>query len=183
VKQIEFPNHVAFSTQPWDTVDQFMSMRQFWESFSKDTPFCMKTVGDYKKFGVYVLSQSSLGKDEARYLKKSNPDIKRLRQSLGSAWKHSKAGFTYRQYQINNEEFAYILEQAGIPCARTDVENDGRKPFLPKRCPPTPAVYDALNNLTRQFPELEIDAFIVSTNNKIDILDAVNARCQFIDKC
>ena len=182
VKQVEFPNHIAFSTQPWDTVDQFMSMRQFWESFSKDSPFCMKTVNDYTKFGVYVLSQSSLDKEDARYLKKSNPDIKRLRQSLGSAWKHSKAGFVYRQYQITNDEFAFILDRAGIPCSRADVENDGRKLFAAKRCPPTPAVYEALNTLTRQFPDLKIDEFIVSTNNKIDILDAVNTNCPFIER-
>ena len=105
-----------------------------------------------------------------------------MRQSLGAAWKHSKAGFVYRQYQIANEEFAFILDQAGIPCSRFDVENDGRKPFIPKRCPPTPAVYNALDFLTRQFPDLEIDSFIVSNNKKIDFLDAVNTKCPFIER-
>ena len=109
VKQASFPDHVAFSTRPWETVDQFMIMRQYWENFAIHSPFCMKTLNDYKQFGVYVLSQSSLGKNDSRYLKKKDPDIKRLRQLLGSAWKHSKAGFKYGQYQITNDEFAYIL--------------------------------------------------------------------------
>jgi hypothetical protein len=182
VKQASFPDHVAFSTRPWETVDQFMVMRQYWENFAIHTPFCMKTLNDYKQFGVYVLSQSSLGKNDSRYLKKKDPDIKRLRQLLGSAWKHSKAGFKYGQHQITNDEFAYILSEAGIECKRSDVENDGRKSFVIQRCPPTPAVYAALQKLSRQFPNLEFDAFISVGNDKIDLLNAVNAPCQFIER-
>lgn len=181
-RQVADPNHLAFSTRPWDTVDEFMMLRDYWESFTKQTPFCMKTLDDYRQFAIYVMTQSSLGKADSRYLRKSKGDVKRLRQSLGSAWRSSRAGLTWQQDDISNAEFASILEEAGIPCSRADVENDSRKPFEPKKCPPTPAVFDALTQLSRRFPDLEHRAFVVDTGHHIDLLAAIDADCPFLAK-
>lgn len=180
VRQVSGPSHVAFSTCPWETVDEFMMMRSYWEAFTKQSPFCLKSSADYRQFASYVMTHSSLGREDARYLRKNNGDVRRLRQSLGSAWRTSKAGLVWQQDCIGNAEFATILEDAGIPCSRADVENDSRKPFEPKRCPPTPAVLDALTKLTERFPLLEIDAFIVDTGSQIDLLSALDADCPFM---
>lgn len=142
---------------------------------------CLKTLPDYRQFAVYVMSQSALERD-ARYLHRKAPDLKRLRQSLGAAWRHSKAGLVWGQYQISNSEFAEILTEAGIACTRADVENASRKPFEPKKCPPTPDVFAALSKLIRQFPDLEIDQFIVQSKSHIDLLAAEGAPCEFISR-
>lgn len=179
-RQITDPDHIAFSTQPWDTVDEFMMMRDYWESFTKGAPFCLKDIEGYRQFATYVMTHSSLGKEGSRYLRKTQSDINRLRQSLGSAWRSSKGGLKWQQDGISNAEFAHILEQAGIPCSRADVENASRKPFEPKKCPPTPDVYEALSKLRTRFPDLEEDAFIVDSSHQIDLMSAINADCPFL---
>ena len=182
VRQIADPDHVAFSTQPWDSIDEFMMIRNYWESFTKLSPFCLKDLDGHRQFATYVMTHSSLGKDGSKYLSKTNGDLKRLRQSLGSAWRSSKGGLIWQQDDISNAEFAYILEQAGIPCSRADVENASRKPFEPKKCPPTPAVFEALSKLRIRFPDLEEQAFIVDSTNQIDLMSAIDTKCVFLDR-
>jgi hypothetical protein len=180
--QSETPDHVAFSTEPWTTVDEFILMRRYWEEFAIQTPFCLKSLSDYRQFATYVMSQSSLGKADSKYMRRDGGDLKRLRQSLGAAWRHSKAGFVWQQDEICNAKFASILTDAGIPSKRSDIENAARKPFAPKKCPPTPDVFEALSKLTLQFPNLEVDAFIASANGAIDLISTINADCTFTKK-
>lgn len=177
--QCASPNHVAFSTKPWDTVDEFILMRRYWEEFAIQSPFCLKSIADYRQFAIYVMTHSTLGKADSKYLRRDGGDLKRLRQSLGSAWRHSKAGLIWQQQQISNGEFAEILTEAGIPCKRADIENAARKPFVPKKCPPTPDVYEALTKLVRQFPALEVDALIANINGAIDLVSTINSPCSF----
>lgn len=165
------PSHLAFTTDPWETVDQFIEIRRYWESFGVDTPRCLKTTVDYHAFAVYVLSQSALGKSGAKYLKKTDPDLKRLRQSLCAAWRYSEAGLTRKIDGATAEMFAYILTNAGIPCKASDVEN-ARSGFKPKNCPKTPAVMTALTKLLAAFPTLQID-LIVSSSEGIDLIAAL----------
>lgn len=73
-------------------MDEFILMRRNSEEFAIQTPFCLKSLYDYRRLATFVLTQSSLGKADARYIRRHNGDIKRLRQSLGAAWRHSKAG-------------------------------------------------------------------------------------------
>lgn len=171
------PSHLAFSTEPWETIDQFIEMRRYWESFGVDTPRCLKTTADYHAFAVYVLSQSALGKSGAKYLKKTDPDLKRLRQSLCAAWRNSKAGLTKKVDGKTAEVFAWILTNAGVPCTRRDVEN-ARSGFKSKNCPNTPAVASALEKLLAVFPTLEIEA-IVSSNEGIDLIVALEKPMPF----
>jgi hypothetical protein len=182
VVQSETPSHVAFSTEPWTTVDEFILMRRYWEEFAIQTPFCLKSLTDYRQFATYVMSQSSLGKADSKYMRRNGGDLKRLRQSLGAAWRYSKAGLIWQQQDISNGEFAELLTEAGIPAKRADIENAARKPFAPKKCPPTPDVFEALSKLTRQFPALEVDAFIASSHGAIDLIATVNADCTFTQR-
>lgn len=169
--------HVAFSSRAWNTIDEFIKMREYWESFAIVEPRCMKTVKDYRELAVYVMSQSSLDPKDARYLRKSRPDISRLRQMLCVAWKTSKAGLSRSADGKSAAEFSYILSQAGIPCKRTDVEN-AKKDFVPNICPDTPDVRGALDKLRVYFPNLIIDEIVVN-HGAIDLLSALDAVPQY----
>ncbi|WP_137864232.1 MULTISPECIES: hypothetical protein [unclassified Sphingomonas] len=119
-----------------------------------------------------MLSQSALGKAGAKYLKKTDPNLKRLRQSLCAAWQTSKAGLTKKVDGETADQFAKILSNAGILCNRRDVDN-ARSAFKPKNCPKTPAVILAIDKLRIAIPTLEIDA-IASHSEGIDILSALD---------
>lgn len=170
--------HLAFCTDPWDTIDQFAKMREYWESFGIVKPRCIKTEADYRELGVYVLSQSALNKEGARYLRKKDPDLNRLRQTLCAAWRKSKAGLVHRVDGKTAEAFAAILTDAGVACKRSDVEN-ARKPFLPNMCPPTPAVATALTKLSAVFPYLEVDT-LMATGDGIDLIKALDRTSSFV---
>ncbi len=166
------PNHLAFATQPWDTIDQFIEMRRYWESFAIASARCLKTVDDYRAFAISVMSQSSLANGGSRYLKKTDPDLKRVRQSLCAAWRNSEAGLSKKVDRMTADKFAETLTAVGISCKRSDVEN-ARSGFKPKNCPKTPAVLTALTKLLEVFPRMEIDT-LVTSNEGIDITAALD---------
>jgi hypothetical protein len=175
--QDEVVGHVAFSTTPWESVDEFAKVRQHWESFAVTSPRCIKTLEDYSALATYIFAQSALEGDGNRYLKKQDPDLKRLRQMLCAAWRKSAAGIT-RKFDGNTDaSFADLLTSVGVPCKRSDVEN-ARKPFLPHMCPATPAVIDALSKLKAIIPMLETDLFL-SGQQPIDILAATERPVPF----
>ena len=174
VWQDEEVGHVAFSTQPWENVDDFVKVREHWEIFAVASPRCIKTLEDYTALATYIFAQSSLEEGGAAYLKKTDPDIKRLRQMLCIAWRKSAAGITRKFDGHSDASFADLLTSIGIPCKRSDVEN-ARKPFLPHMCPPTSAVVDALDRLKAIVPSLEDDLFL-SRHRPIDILAATKRR-------
>jgi hypothetical protein len=81
---------------------------------------------------------------------------------------------------MSNADFAVLLSDIGIPCTRADVENAARKPCAPKKCPPTPAVFEALNSLANRLPSLDQSVFIASAKGLIDLLSTIDAPCPFI---
>ncbi|USQ95883.1 hypothetical protein [Caulobacter sp. RL271] len=172
--------HVAFSTLPWESVAEFQAVRGYWEELRNSDPFCIKSLDDYNRFARHVLSKTSLDADARRYLKRSDPDIKRLRQCLGSAWRNSKAGLVWQQGGISNSAFAEILSLAGVPARRSDVENDGKKPFKPHRCPPTPPVKAALAHFRKSFPALDVDSLLSISDEMIDLTGASSQSCAMI---
>lgn len=166
----EATGHVWFSTQPWDSIAQFHQVRGYWDEAIADKPFCMTTADDFRSFANLVLSKSSLTSDAARYLSRKAPDIKRLRQCLCRAWRHSGAGLVWQQSPCATaSELAKILDAVGIPCTRADVENSARKKdFLSHQCPDTPAVRAALCRLASELPGLQIDQIICDRAGGID---------------
>jgi hypothetical protein len=170
--------HVAFATEAWDTIDQFAKMREYWEAYGIVTRKCTKTVEDYREFAIYVFSQSSLTKAQSRYLKKKNPDLSRLRQSLCAAWQKSQAGLSKYRHGKSAQAFAFSLIDAGIPCKVTDIEN-ARKPFSPNNCPASPEVITALEKLQVAYPTLKVEEFL-STGVGINLIKAIGNRCPFV---
>jgi hypothetical protein len=167
---------------PWATVDEFILMRRYWEEFAIQTPFCLKSIQDFRQLATFVLTQSALGKADAKYIRRDGGDIKRLRQSLGAAWRYSKAGLDWQQDGMSNADFAVLLSDVGIPCTRADVENAARKPFAPKKCPPTPAVFEALNSLANRLPSIDQSVFIASAKGSIDLLSTIEVPCPFVSR-
>ena len=151
--------HVAFGTEPWDSVDDFRSAREMWSEFQKKDPICMKTEPDFETFEVFAESALSLDPDARKNLRKAQPDLGRLRMVLCQAWASSQAGLNYgfngHSQQISAAEFAKHLSDCGIPCQRSDVENARKKAdFVPKSCPPTPRCQQALEKLKERFPSI-----------------------------
>ena len=181
-KQVKEPNHIAFSTRPWASIDEFRAIRNYWEKIWSSKPFCIKTTADFEKFATSVFTQSALGNDQSLYLKAEFPDLKRLRQSLGTAWRHSKAGLIRQYSGMSNNDFAEILSDIGVSCKRADVENDGRKKWKPHNCPPTPAVKEALKKLKLKFPSLQTEEIVVQGNIAIDLTKVLTTKCPFIER-
>ncbi|WP_379553576.1 DNA polymerase [Qipengyuania sp. DGS5-3] len=169
--------HVAYSTDPWQTVEEFVRVRDYWTTYGLADPRCIKSLDDYESFAIYVLSQSTLSEADSKYLKKSRPDITRLRQMLCASWHQSKAGLCKRIDGKSAQAFADILTDAGIPCKRTDVEN-ARKPLILNACPDTPDVREALKRLKKVFSNLDASV-LLSTGKGIDLLSSSGAPMIF----
>jgi len=174
--------HLAFSTKPWDSVNQFMTIRDTWEQYNKESRVCLKTVADYQSFARYAESRLLVDPHVRRYLSKSSGDIKRLRMAVCSAWKHSRAGLTDQDGGRSAKDFADLLTLCGIPCTKTDVENGKKRPFTPNRVPPTVAVKQAIEDLIKVFPTLDEGELLYRsvTDDHLDLCS--EALCPFTSK-
>lgn len=163
------PYHLAFCTDPWETIDEFNTIRELWDRYNADQRHCLKTVADFQAFASFVLTHTTLGDERGRYLKKDAPDLARLRQSVCSAWYSSAAGLKLNQGGLTNSGFATVLTSAGLKASRYDVENGRGKPFVPHRCAATPASLAVLEKLKVQWPTLDTGLFLASGDAAMDL--------------
>lgn len=163
-------NRIFFSTQPWYSVHQFEEIRDLWDEFTKTDNRCIRTLEEFNTFADYVECRA-IDPKAAKYLKKENPDINRLKILLCSAWQHDRAGLT-KGFPKTAKQFAELLTSYGIPCRRTDVENGMKREFQPHSCPPTEAAKNLLNNLKNRFPRLAVDQFL----HQFDSVNSVTIR-------
>ncbi len=167
--------HLQFQTVPWDTIQQFQKTRQLWEQYNLSERHCLKTVEDLEAFATFHESHLSTEGDAAKYLRKDQGDLKRLRQEILIAWRLRKAGThelkphafdrknIFPAYKLTAKELAEILNnEARIPCTKTDVDNANKKTvFVPHRVPNTPNVRMKLSFLRRRlFPFLDVAEFL-----------------------
>ena len=168
-------SHLFFSTEPWDSFDQFAKIRDIWAEYQSTEFRCLKSFGDYKDFSAYVESKLSLDQVAQRYLKKKDGDLIRLRRDIITAWRHRKAGThvlkphcfglvkIFPDYRLKAKEFAEILDsKVGIPCSKGDVDNGVKiDAFVPHQVPNNERTRSKLLILKdRMFPKLEIDSFL-----------------------
>ena len=139
--------HCAFSTVPWDTVEQFITVRELFEKYLDSNPHCIKSVGDFDSFSVYVDANMQLPEDQRRYLKRRAGDVKRLRMALCAAWHRDELGLRSNTAITTAQEFAGTLSACGVPCDRTHVENGKKQTFVPNSVPPTDSVLAAITML------------------------------------
>tara|TARA_R110002049_G_scaffold265086_1_gene441206 strand:+ start:3191 stop:5986 length:2796 start_codon:yes stop_codon:yes gene_type:complete len=176
--QIEGQNkfeHLAFSTQPWTSVDQFNTVRSIWSEYNKQSLHCLKTVADYKAWAGYFESKLAAEGPAGAYLAMDNGLLKRIRRDLIIAHKLRKAGThklkphafdrekIFPTYKLKAREFADILEQEfKIPCDKVDVDNARKKKaFIPNQVPNCSAAVAMLSAIKRDlFPELAIEQFL-----------------------
>lgn len=170
VKFSEEYNHIYFDTKPWRSVAQFLETRRAWDEFTRNEPVCLKEVKDFNRFADFVDSKAC--REKSTYLRRDQPDLKRLRLMLCSAWHHDKAGINRDKSGLSASKFAETLTSHGIPCKKTDVENGKRKPYEPHSTPNTEKVRACLDSLKTVFPGLKKEEFLYRDTSE----DAVSLR-------
>jgi hypothetical protein len=169
--------HLAFSTQPWTSVDQFNTVRSIWSEYNKQSLHCLKSVSDYQAWAEYFESKLAAQGPAGAYIAKDEGLLKRIRRDLVIAHKLRKAGThvlkphafgdkrIYPVYKLKAKEFAEILERMlKIPCSKVDVDNTRKKKaFIPNQVPNCIPAVAVLKSVKRNlFPELDIDQFLTS---------------------
>ena len=173
--------HVSFHTTPWYSPGQYSQMRSFWEEYTKGHPACIKTLDDFDRFTQYVETRSLIQSDAAKYMRKIDGDVARLRQQLCAAYKQGKAGLAPKMYGFTDAKFAKFLTKLDIKCKKTDVENGKYTPFVPHSCPATEEVLVLLLNFKLHIEHLDEELFLyVQVNNEISLIDRSNP-CSFTD--
>ncbi|MCP9480798.1 hypothetical protein NNA36_02360 [Shimia sp. CNT1-13L.2] len=167
--------HLAFSTQPWETVDQFNTTRVIWSQYNKGNPHCLKSVADYQDFASFFEGKLAAQGDAGRHLATENGPLKRLRRDLVIAHKLRKAGThelkpkAFGREHLENvsklkaKEFAEVLaDELDVPCVKTDVDNARKKTvFTPHQVPRTAETVAVLKQVKQElFPLLEVDVFL-----------------------
>ena len=171
----EHCQHLAFSTGPWHSVEQFNTVRSIWEDYNRDTNHCLKTEEDYQVFAEFFEAKLAAQGPAGAYLAKTDGVLKRLRRDLVIAHWRRKAGTHelkpkafgrekfFPTYKLTAKELAEILsEELGIPCTKFDVDNARKKKvFAPHQVPRTQESRLVFWKLKRElFPKLEIDQFL-----------------------
>jgi hypothetical protein len=182
VVQSKLYDHVAFSTEPWVSVEQFVLMRDTFDEYQRGSPRCIKTIEDLVDLSKYVETKTIASSNELKYVRKVDGDMKRLRQMLCSAFKHGKAGMA--RYSSTNLQFAELLTAHGMKCSKADVENGLKKEFVPNQVPPTDRVVAFLHALKRDsIPALQIEKFLVELEKSGMMIRLINdVSCPFTAK-
>lgn len=190
---IDFNNkrhmHVVFSTRPWDTVEQFKTMRSMVDDYIRtEDRRCMKTADDYRALADYFDTRNSLPVSAQKYLKKAkNADLNRLKRDLCRAFKQGQAGLDAYTTQMTANDFAKVLLESGlarfgIKCVRSDIENAGRKAFEHNTTPRSVNVLDVIGEVKRRLPHLDTDQILSEYDNEVPMLQALETYDPFIER-
>lgn len=157
--------HIHFNTRPWKSITQFVKVRDLWDEYTKGSPQCLKSLDDFERFADSVECKG-LDDQSSKYLRKKDPDLHRLRQSLCEAWHFSEAGIQ-KTKDMSAQAFAELLDSIGIPCKRSDVENArrGKSAFVPNMVPSTQRVRESLIKLRARFPKLMESRILANPKN------------------
>lgn len=172
--------HVAFSTEPFDSVEEFRLTRDMWDGYRRSEEFCIRTVDEFRQFAEFVDRSRSLSDDKKKHMQKKDRDgLQRFRRDLCDAFKNGKAGFEgYRNG--SNKEFAQLLNEAGFkdsPAFVEDhhVENGRKRKFEENATAPTRKVLVVMRALKKVFPELRENEFLgglpAGTTSWLNIVD------------
>ena len=188
-KSIINQKHLFFSTKPWESVEDFLTIRDLWEQYNNPDHHCLKTMDDYQDFNNFVVSNLSMSDSNKKYLKRKDGDLVRLRRNLIVSHRHKRSGtinnfphkppppftkYIFKDKKLTSKELTYLLNDVvGIPCKKSDVDNDRRKQIFEKHSTPnTKRVRELLDDVKRLvFPDLVIEDFL-PTKSKLN-LDSV----------
>jgi DNA polymerase type B, organellar and viral len=170
-------SHLCFSTAPWETVEQFQSMRYLFERYSSKHPVSLKTAADFEQLAYYVESYNRLPEAERKSLRKDRTDLRKLRSVLSAA-RHSKEfGLAEIEGVRTAQQFAALLESCGIPCTRADAENGKRKSVARHSVPETDRAVAAVKRLGELLPALEGSELFAIVTPAFSILANDPTRC------
>ena len=161
-------SHLAFSTEPYGSVEEFRLSRDLWDSYRRSQEFCLKTTLDFARFAEFVDRTRSLSEGKKGYLRKGDETgLQRFRRDLCDAFKNGKAGFEFYRH-ISNRRFAELLnEVARLKDSRAvvtveHVENGKRRHFECNATVPTVQVLAAAQKLKSIFPRVRFGQFFGS---------------------
>lgn len=181
-------NHLVFSTQAWDSIEQFKSIRSMVDDYIKDDDRrCMKTLNDYGTFAEYFDTRNSLPVGARKYLSKTNyADLKRLKRDLCRAFKQGQAGFDNYNTMTANE-FAKLLMECGfanfgIKCVRSDIENAGRNSFEANTTPRSQNVLKIIAAIKRNLPQFDTEQILTIYENETSMMSALDRDDMFISR-
>jgi len=184
-------DHVLFSTIPWKHVDDFIKVREVWTEYQKKSPLCIKSIEDYELFAAYAESMLSLSAKSRRYLSTENTDLVRLRQTLCAAWHHKEWGIDgWPMLRIDNRRvdtgtaagFAKFLSACDIPTKQYDVENAKGKELAFNACPPTKRCRDAVEQLRKFYPKLDVRELFAVTSEIGRLFAKAANECEFVSR-
>lgn len=175
-------SHLAFSTRPWLTKEQFFSMRGFWSEYESNDPQCLRTRENLDDFSAYAEARSFMTTAKAKYFRKTNGAVSRLRLQLCRAYKNTAAGLKPKMNRLTDQKFADLLVSVGIPCTKADVENGKKRVFDPHSCPPTDQIKALLNTLREHLTSLDVDLFLYDAADINPIYINPSTVCPFIQR-
>ena len=176
-KGVPSKTHLVFETTYWDTIEQYHQTREIWNEYVRSDRKCMQTILDFEQFSVFHQNRLVLSDGTEKYLRRENGDLKRLRHVIVIAQKLRAAGtHKLKPHALGNKKifpdrklsavhFSEFLNELGVPCAKSDIENDRRKAskvgWVPHLVPSNTRTKDILRKLKRDvFPNLQIDQFL-----------------------
>lgn len=146
--------HCSFSTVPWETVGQFVAVRDLVERYLDSNPHCIKSVGDFDSLSVFIDSSLQLSEQERVYLRRRSGDLNRLRKTLCAGWHQKVLGLRDNPVVQTAQQLADVLTACGVKCSRSNVENGSKQAFATNTVPPTDSVLASILKLSDLFPEV-----------------------------
>ena len=173
----DFHNHIAFTTDPWESVDQYNRVQKVWDAYVKDTPRCVKTIADFSQWITYLRSHTVMDREVSKNLSTTgDAELIRLRQMLCRAFKQGRAGVVFG-HKVSNQHYSEMLSGLGMACSVSDVQNGknaAKNPFTPHRCLSSDSVDKALTELKTLIPTLEIDELLYPVAADDQVVDLRN---------
>ncbi len=162
--------HLAFSTKPWRSADQFRKVREMWDNYyirTERKP--LKTVEDYETFAKIAEERSQLTGRRGKYLsKKNNRSLLRLQRDICRAFKNKRAGFAEYAHLSATDLASYLNESGlslhGVKTTRATVENGSKELFEPNSTPRTPEVLEIVETLEALFPAVDWELLLAEPN-------------------
>lgn len=155
--------HLSFNTVPLENKEEFDEIRTNWDTYTKgenNEKSILKTVDDLQHYENYSFQKKNPHGSKRRYISKTNADIKKLKTSLTRAFKQQQAGFqTHLEgKKITHKMFIEHMNECGIECKISDLDNAKRNTFEPHTAGFTSKAADAAELLKDKFyPDLDLE--------------------------
>jgi hypothetical protein len=159
--EVNGQQHVAFGTDPWETVEEADRARSLFDVWRRD--HCMKTLEDWADWELFRQTGEARrrrvaagGRVGIRVTKADYADALRrvfLRAYVRNAWGSVRSK--------PNAEVARLLTEAGYPTTANDLKNARRTAAVSGAIPRTPEVDTLVATLHTLFPDVAIERALI----------------------